>query len=516
MLLRLLRPTFGAFRNSFHPLNQLWYSTNVKLEDHSTLKEYMSEVLNENSKSRKPIVWADLKLNLVQTLPTFTKESALLKLNNVESFLAVVIANERNTIVMLDFLQFVEKNGHSLPILAYKNILKCLTNGSFEDLNAEQKQQISQICEKILDGKVLVVTDQIKLEIAAIYSKLGKTTRSDLIKDDVKVIPDDKASNSVYKQMILSALNQDQMDKFWNQLDSKEFHYCVFQSIEKASSISVKSLDEVYIAYLKKFRNNHEMLEKLFKYFKKYCIVIRPTVQEAFQDLDLDLAITDRRALCYNCKQRIPPHSIAKEDCQTIIKAFIDDFLSKDMYKWSFPTEFKSFKDFLERDLNPNYDVVVDGLNVAFSGSKRAHWQDRRMWTGHDKLLIQCLRTLKDKGFKNILLIHRTWLKKSKDYLLIKDLCSSHILLDRNTHDDPFAIISALHFGPGTLLVSNDDFRHYFSLLDDERVKSLLLKWCFQHTVRHQSHHQRGFADVSLLLKVFDSGALSSQQGLKI
>ena len=96
------------------------------------------------------------------------------------------------------------------------------------------------------------------------------------------------------------------------------------------------------------------------------------------------------------------------------------------------------------------------------------------------------MQILKSKGFKNILLIHRSWLARNKDYLEIQKLCASHFLLDKLSADDPFAIIAALHFGPGTYLVSNDLFRQYSTLLDNFRLKTLFMKWQYQHQVNHR------------------------------
>ena len=148
-----------------------------------------------------------------------------------------------------------------------------------------------------------------------------------------------------------------------------------------------------------------------------------------------------------------------------MIEAFSKNLVGEEIYENTEPKEYGNFQAFLKRDLNPKYDVVIDGLNVGFSGTKKSDWnKNSGFWKGHDQLILNAVEQLKEKGFKHILLIHRHWFQRSKDYLKIKDLCSNHFLLDRTSTDDPFSIIAALHFGPGTYILSNDLFRHWITL----------------------------------------------------
>jgi hypothetical protein len=53
------------------------------------------------------------------------------------------------------------------------------------------------------------------------------------------------------------------------------------------------------------------------------------------------------------------------------------------------------------------------------------------------------------------------------------------------SNDDPFAILAALYFGPGTMIVSNDLFRQHSCLLEDLELRRLFVTWQLQHQVRH-------------------------------
>merc|ERR1712238_501783 len=100
--------------------------------------------------------------------------------------------------------------------------------------------------------------------------------------------------------------------------------------------------------------------------------------------------------------------------------------LEKDIYGRSFPQEYANFKEFLNRDLNPEFDVVVDGLNLGFASAKPEKW---RKWS--PQIIVDGLIALQERGFKKILLIHRAWLARSREFLRIQNLCSSHFLLDK-------------------------------------------------------------------------------------
>ena len=72
--------------------------------------------------------------------------------------------------------------------------------------------------------------------------------------------------------------------------------------------------DEVYCAYIDKFKHSQNDLEKLFEHFAKYNVFIRPKVQDLLlENFIYGSAVTDRRGLCYNCKERLPPTNFSKK-----------------------------------------------------------------------------------------------------------------------------------------------------------------------------------------------------------
>lgn len=93
-------------------------------------------------------------------------------------------------------------------------------------------------------------------------------------------------------------------------------HFLLFlQSEEKYSAYLTSELqDEVYCAFIEKFKHDQSELEKLFEHFRQFCVFARPPVQNLLlKHFIRGSAVTDRRGLCYNCKERIPSFTFRHE-----------------------------------------------------------------------------------------------------------------------------------------------------------------------------------------------------------
>ena len=87
------------------------------------------------------------------------------------------------------------------------------------------------------------------------------------------------------------------------------------QSEEKFSAhLTTELQDEVYCAFIDKFKHDQSELEKLFEHFRQFCVFARPPVQNLLlKHFIRGSAVTDRRGLCYNCKERIPSFTFRHE-----------------------------------------------------------------------------------------------------------------------------------------------------------------------------------------------------------
>jgi len=510
MLLRILRPSLSFVQSSrFLPGNVKLFSTTIKIEEFDYLNDYVLAVLKECRTNEKPMPWKSITPNLINTLPV-SKQNSKRGLNpmQVDLFVVSVLSMENEPKALLDFVVHKKEKNTELSIAPLEQVLKAW-NRSLEGITSEaDKNIVRNLCYEITERPH--ENHGTKIKAIGVLARLGdvKEAFEILVNSQLIKFPESKSGVMfTARNLLISALSDydSYQEIFWEVIESDFFHCETVggkavspseKSDEKFSAFQTSELqDEVYCAFIEKFKNDQSELEKLFEHFRQFCVFARPPVQNLLlKHFIRGSAVTDRRGLCYNCKERIPSFTFSKEECQDLIQSIMTNVLEKDIYGRSFPQEYANFKEFLNRDLNPEFDVVVDGLNLGFASARSGTWRnnrndqnDKRALTGQYKIIVDGLIALQERGFKNILLIHRTWLARSREFLRIQNLCSSHFLLDKLSADDPFAIIAALHFGPGTYIVSNDLFRPYLFALDNVSLKNAFIKWQFQHQIMHTS-----------------------------
>ena len=370
---------------------------------------------------------------------------------------------------LLDFVVHKKEKNTELSIASLEQVLK-EWNRSLEGISSEaDKDIVRNLCYEITERPH--ENHETKIRAIGVLARLGDVKEAYEILVNSQLINFTESKNGIMftaRNLLISALSDydSYQDIFWKIIESDFFHCETVgekavspsdKSDEKFSAYLTSELqDEVYCAFIEKFKNDQIELEKLFEHFRQFCVFARPPVKNLLlKHFITSSAGTDHRGLCYNCKERIPSFTFSKEECQDLIQSIMTNVLEKNIYGRSFPQEYANFKEFLNRDLNLEFDVVVDGLNLGFASAKPEKYG--KMWS--PQIIVDGLITLQERGFKKILLIHRAWLARSREFLRIQNLCSSHFLLDKLSEDDPFAIIAALHFGPGTYIVSNDLFR---------------------------------------------------------
>ena len=128
--------------------------------------------------------------------------------------------------------------------------------------------------------------------------------------------------------------------------------------------------------------------------------------------------------------------------------------------------------------------AVIDGLNAGFGGYLKNAKTRRDGIKGNPKYVAEALQYLKSQNF-NVLVIHRNWLLKREEvYHGIADNVSALHLVHKLSDDDIFSLMSTLHFGPNTILASNDLYRQYFTKLPTPGLKRLFVHWQLQHKAK--------------------------------
>lgn len=73
--------------------------------------------------------------------------------------------------------------------------------------------------------------------------------------------------------------------------------------------------------------------------------------------------------VCKYCQSNLEPAHVSKEDYEELKAAFLNPVLiGKDIFQKTKPEEFNKFLRFLEKAAP--FDVVLDGLNIAFKNKK--------------------------------------------------------------------------------------------------------------------------------------------------
>ena len=139
--------------------------------------------------------------------------------------------------------------------------------------------------------------------------------------------------------------------------------------------------DEVLLAWLKHCADFDSKLEresalvKLVEYLGHRGLLIDEVVEEAFvrfcdqSDLSAKRATVSQHGYCSSCNTSLPSYLEGDgKEFNLLHKSVLDAVLQgKDIYQSTYPQELQEFLDMIDRE-GP-FDVVIDGLNIAFSNT---------------------------------------------------------------------------------------------------------------------------------------------------
>ncbi|XP_063229230.1 mitochondrial ribonuclease P catalytic subunit isoform X6 [Bacillus rossius redtenbacheri] len=182
-----------------------------------------------------------------------------------------------------------------------------------------------------------------------------------------------------------------------------------------------------------------------------------------------------RKGKCKSCGNLLPPVSLTAEEFGKLREVFVEQVLiGRNVFLKTSPAEVEEFRRFLQ-SCRP-YDVVVDGLNVAFSGVKSSH--NPRILAGFVHAVVKHFVSQS----KTVLVLGRKhmakWPRDTMNYVYR----NAQVFLAHNlSQDDPFLLYAAMHGGLGTGFVSRDLMRSHVFLLKDAALKSSFRRWQQQH-----------------------------------
>ncbi|XP_058448008.1 mitochondrial ribonuclease P catalytic subunit [Malaya genurostris] len=241
--------------------------------------------------------------------------------------------------------------------------------------------------------------------------------------------------------------------------------------------------DDVFLAWLDYSISNNRSIAsdvvKMLSFTKDASIFLSKRVGTALKQLDSKTGITasDARVTdqgkCSHCKSTMASIVVQEQSFRALKDAFLQAVvIKKEIFNNTTPEELRRFQTFLNN--TKPYDIVIDGLNVAFSSG------NQKSPTGY---AIQIAAVVKHyvQQKKRVLVIGRQhmdrWRSREMKYIRQKSFL---FLTEDLSQDDPFLLYAALESGPHTDFFSRDLMRKHSFLLGDE-LCTVFKQWQQQH-----------------------------------
>ncbi|XP_012256133.2 mitochondrial ribonuclease P catalytic subunit [Athalia rosae] len=178
--------------------------------------------------------------------------------------------------------------------------------------------------------------------------------------------------------------------------------------------------------------------------------------------------VVDKKGVCQTCGHQLSPLNLSAEDYSMLLNAVVEKALvGNDVYHRTTPVELKKFQNFINR--TKPYDVVVDGLNVAYKNRQVSNNPAQKVATLVRQFVSQNKIVL-ILGRKHMMQWNANAMKyiKNNSYLFLTDDLSS---------DDLCLLYATFASGPQTQFVSSDLMRQHKFLLQDPALKKLFKHW---------------------------------------
>uniref|UniRef100_A0A182JGX5 Mitochondrial ribonuclease P catalytic subunit n=1 Tax=Anopheles atroparvus TaxID=41427 RepID=A0A182JGX5_ANOAO len=241
--------------------------------------------------------------------------------------------------------------------------------------------------------------------------------------------------------------------------------------------------DDSFLAWLEYSRRDGQQfaknVERMLQFTYENSVFLSKHVGNVLMSLPKDLGVNAQETRvtdhgkCSNCKGSLASIVVTAESFQGLKDAFLKAVLiNKEIFNRTTPDELRRFRNFLQK--TSPYDVVIDGLNVAFSAG------NQKSPAAYAQQVAAVVRHYVRQK-KRVLVIGRQHMDKwrSKEMKYIRE--NSFLFLTEDlSQDDPFLLYAALESGPNTDFFSRDLMRkHSFMLGDNFSV--VFKRWQQEH-----------------------------------
>ncbi|KRT83985.1 hypothetical protein AMK59_2956, partial [Oryctes borbonicus] len=231
-----------------------------------------------------------------------------------------------------------------------------------------------------------------------------------------------------YNALISAAFSHDDYDMAW----------LLFQEmIENNRTPTILT----YLAYLEQIKESdcktkHSRLNDLFENVASYGLDLHTKVAEKIVEItdgNSKLTSISKEGMCKCCNSKLRRLGLSASEFEKLKNAFFKNvIIGKNVFYKTTPVELERFKGFVES--MDKFDVIVDGLNVAYSaGVKQSPLV-------HSMLLAAVVEHFV-KQRKKVLILGRSHLEKlpKKNWFFIKRN-STVFLVDDISQDDPYIL----------------------------------------------------------------------------
>ncbi|XP_050070514.1 mitochondrial ribonuclease P catalytic subunit [Anopheles maculipalpis] len=220
-------------------------------------------------------------------------------------------------------------------------------------------------------------------------------------------------------------------------------------------------------------------LERMLQFTMDYTVFLSKHVGKELLQLPQDIGVSVHETRitdggkCSHCKGKLSSIVVSNELFQRMRDRFLEAVLiSKEIFNRTTPDELARFQVFLKKTLP--YDVVIDGLNVAFSSG------NQKNPTIYAQQVAAVVRHYVRQR-QRVLVIGRKHMDKwrTKEMKYIRE--NSFLFLTEDlSQDDPFLLYAALESGPKTDFFSRDLMRKHSFMLGSE-LSGVFKRWQQEH-----------------------------------
>ncbi|XP_077286763.1 mitochondrial ribonuclease P catalytic subunit isoform X2 [Arctopsyche grandis] len=275
---------------------------------------------------------------------------------------------------------------------------------------------------------------------------------------------------SAYSAVISASLRNDEPEIGWN----------ILRELVNVDKIPTAYDYESFISYyVKKFEGkSNELLsavEKLLEFAAERSLLLNETSMEIFLNVfttelrwKAKSVMIKKSGQCPNCEMFLNKSVVSVDEHKLLKEAFYKQvMIGKNVFIKSNPKEVEDFLDFVKK--TEPYDMVVDGLNVAYSVVNVKSPQIL------SNVLVSVVKNILESNREKVLVLGRkhmvTWPRKHMEFL--GKHCFLY-LVDDSSYDDTFLLYAALS-ATHTDFMSRDLMRSHKFLLENE--KHIFKRW---------------------------------------